>query len=267
MTTEQKVIKGFALFLAFIIIMSIVSAILGGISMMWAFDDDGKYIKEEETEITDYAGVTKLDIDLGSISLEVMTGEKFKVEKYDLKNDVTIKREGSTLKISEKDYFWPINTKVGKIVLTIPRKVELKDLSIDIGAGKVTMDDIRADKLDFDQGAGTVNMNNCTFQNVDIDGGAGKMTIENANFTDLDLDCGVGSIDLAGKVMGKSKIEAGVGSLNLKLSGSLEDYTLYVEKGIGSIKVDGNSTSGRIGDGPNKIDIEGGVGSINVNFR
>ena len=47
-----------------------------------------------------------------------------------------------------------------------------------------------------------------------------------------------------------------------------EDYTIEVEKGIGTVKIDGQEVkSQKIGTGNNLLDIHGGIGSININFE
>ena len=85
----------------------------------------------------------------------------------------------------------------------------------------------------------------------------------------MNLDMGVGKIELTSVFTGKSEIDAGIGELNLNVLGNKEDYTLKVDKGIGSIKVDNENAedNSTIGDGFNIIDIDGGIGSININFK
>ncbi|MBQ9839934.1 MAG: hypothetical protein IJO56_10670, partial [Oscillospiraceae bacterium] len=53
------------------------------------------------------------------------------------------------------------------------------------------------------------------------------------------------------------------------LLGSKEDYKLELEKGLGNISIDGVNVSdyGSSGNGTNKVEINGGVGSINVEFK
>ena len=64
-------------------------------------------------------------------------------------------------------------------------------------------------------------------------------------------------------------MDLGVGESNITLIGSKEDYKLDLEKGLGNISVDGANVSdyGSSGNGTNKVEINGGVGSINVEFK
>ncbi|MCI8396540.1 MAG: hypothetical protein HFJ52_02385 [Clostridia bacterium] len=48
-----------------------------------------------------------------------------------------------------------------------------------------------------------------------------------------------------------------------------DKYKIIAEKGIGSLKIDGKEQSGETSQGDSKdiIKIEGGIGSIKVNFK
>ena len=70
-------------------------------------------------------------------------------------------------------------------------------------------------------------------------------------------------------VTGKNKIDIGVGSFYLNVLDNISNYKLKLNKGIGTIKVNDeeikNDTT--IGAGDNIINISGGVGSINIDFK
>ncbi len=44
---------------------------------------------------------------------------------------------------------------------------------------------------------------------------------------------------------------------------------MKVDKGIGTIKIDGREIANQViyGDGQNYIEVDGGIGSININFE
>lgn len=58
--------------------------------------------------------------------------------------------------------------------------------------------------------------------------------------------------------------------MDITLKGDKENYKIVGEKGIGSLKIDGKSQSGSnstYGSGNNVIKVDGGVGSINIDFE
>ena len=103
---------------------------------------------------------------------------------------------------------------------------------------------------------------------ADIEGGAGRITVSGGAMEDLELEMGVGQLNLTSALTGNCKLDLGVGESNITLIGSKEDYKLDLEKGIGSITVDGTSVSdyGSSGNGANRVDISGGIGAIHVRF-
>lgn len=265
MTSEQKVVKGFAIFLAIVICISILSAVLNLVGFMfsWTYDDGEKITSKEALKDVE---ITKIDLDLKALNLEIYRGEEFEIERENLSDKVDIKTTDSTLKIVERSHnFWK-NRHGGTLIIRIPYEIELADLDIEIGAGTVTMEGISSQKFDLDQGAGTIYIDKCTFDKTDIDGGVGKMTIKNSQLRDLDLDSGVGEINIEADILGRSEIDGGVGAINLDIKGSQEDYTLKIDKGIGAVTVDGDSVSGTIGTGSNRIDIDSGVGAVKIRF-
>ena len=70
-------------------------------------------------------------------------------------------------------------------------------------------------------------------------------------------------------VTGNSRISAGIGEINLTLIGNKEDYQITADKGIGSIKIENQECSSNTtyGSGYNKIKIDGGIGSIIVDYK
>ncbi len=265
MTNEQKIVKVFAIVLAVFICISIFSAVLSGIGLLFSFGD---YDREGNTatETIDTREIEKLEIDMAATSLVIERGADFKIEKMNIKNDVNVKVSGTTLKVIEKHaHFW--NNNNGTIVIRIPTYIELDKVKIDMGAGKVTISNLEAQSLDIDQGVGTLDIESSRFDEAEIDGGVGKMHIEDSTFYNFDLSSGMGSVDIEALFLGKTKIEGGVGSIDLRIRGSKRDFTIITEKGIGSITVDGDQINSREGDGPNLLDIESGIGSIKINFN
>ena len=142
------------------------------------------------------------------------------------------------------------------------------DVTIKTGAGKVEIESITAKTLSFTFGAGEVAIGQLSVSvNANIETGAGKFTVVSGLVSNLDLDLGVGETLLKCDLLGESELKCGVGQVSLTLS-KQEDYTLKLDKGIGTIKVDGVSLSGGtvVGQGTNIVEIDGGIGEIAVTF-
>lgn len=268
MSGVQKIIKylavAFALFLTFSIISSIASgfAYIGNL-----FQDDNNNINEEfkKLEIGNHA--KNLDIDIKSSSILIKTSDKFKVEtsnKY-----IECKQDKNTIHITEKNHNWLRKNNNGTLSIYIPEDIILNNFSIESGAGEVNIEQLSTKTLNLDLGAGLVNINKLTvLSNTKIDGGAGEVNIDNSDLGNLDLDMGAGKFALTAKLHGKSEIDHGLGEIKLNLIGTKDDYQIHVDKGIGNATIDNDKINNdqTVGNGNNIIDIDGGVGNIDINF-
>lgn len=277
MTPAQKGVKAFAITLAVIIIVAILSVIVGGLSFLVDISTDNDIDfnssetstnKDRPTEDFKLQNIRSIEVDLNTTSLEILKGDELKIDTSNIKDleDIDINTFDKTVEITEADKIWHKHNTNGKIVIYIPEDTKLNNLDIDLGAGKLTIKDIETKNLELTQGAGVVTIDNIKSDSTNIEGGAGKLEIENSTLKDLELETGVGNTTINASILGNSDISCGVGSLILNLIGPKEDYTIVTEEGIGSIKIE-DSTDKMIGSGPNKIIIEGGIGSVTVNFN
>lgn len=261
MTQSQRIIKYFAIALAFLIIFSIFSSIFGFINTF-------TIKKEKDREIesifnSDDANVAYLDIDVKAVDLVIKKGDKLLAEsnnKY-----INCKQNNNKLIIKERKHSsWSKNN--NKLIITIPENIEFDAFRLDAGAGKIDIDQINSKKADINLGAGkaTINVLNAT-DKLKLDTGAGKLDILNGSINNLDLDMGVGKVSINSKLTGNSKIDAGVGNLKIDLLNKIDDYYIDISKGLGSISLNGEDLSeGTYGSGSNEINIDGGIGNIDI---
>ena len=267
MSNIQKVIKILAICFGAFIITNIVAGVVFVLSITGniTMNNNKSFDVYEKT----YMNIANLDLDLSSTSINIIRGNEFKVIVNAVEDSITIKEIEGILKIEEKNQWLFNNNSEGMITISIPENIILNKLEIDAGAGKVLISDISVNKLDLNQGAGIIKISNSDFNFIDIDGGAGEITINNSVLNNLVLDSGVGAVKINSKILGNSEISSGVGEVILNLRGSKEDYFLNLEKGLGSITIDGVDFSNNTtyGAGLNSLRVEGGIGSIKINFE
>lgn len=97
----------------------------------------------------------------------------------------------------------------------------------------------------------------------------GKTEIKSCEINNLKANLGVGAFDLNGKLTGTSKVDSGVGAININLIDNLENYTIDVSKGLGSVTLDGKKLEiDRIyGTGENYLSVDGGIGEIKIDSK
>lgn len=265
MTQAQKIIKYVALAFAFFLIFSIISGIIRCVLMFTNIFDTNDHVMEtlEELKVTENASI--LDVEVNSANIIIKKGESLKVETNN--KDVEIKEKSNKLFIAEKNHNWFGNNASSDLIIYVPDNFTFDGVAIESGAGKIEIEELSTKNLDLDLGAGKVTIENLNvLDETVINGGANKMSILNGLIHDLELDMGVGELSLTAKITGDSEIDAGVGKVSLKLLGT--DYKVKVDKGIGSTTINGEDIKDNTyyGEGNNIIDIDGGVGAIDISY-
>lgn len=266
MTTVQKIIKYLALVFAIFLSVSIITGICGAL-----FTIANLFGANTESEIVNQSigsDFTSISVNLSAAELEIKTGDKFAVEtnhKY-----LKCEEQDDILKISETRTLFASHSGGMKVILTVPKGIHFDYVDIRAGAGSVTIDELSSNMLDIELGAGELKAGElvATYK-AEIDGGAGSVTISGGRLNNADIDMGVGELNLTSELSGKSSIDYGIGETNLVLIGEEDDYKIELDKGIGEAWLAGRKMSDDsvYGAGENFIEIDGGIGELNIIFK
>ena len=210
--------------------------------------------------------IHSLDVQISSADFKIVSAEEFAVEsnlKY-----LSVSEKNGVLKIVDEP---KSNSNYSNAILTlyVPTGMVFDDVDIETGAAKMTVDALSSSSVELKLGAGDVRFESLNASaDVDIEGGAGQITIVSGTLNDLSLEMGMGELNLTAAVLGDSDLKFGVGESNVTLIGSKDDYKVDIEKSLGSITVDGKTVTdfGSSGNGQNHIEIDGGIGTINLKF-
>ncbi len=278
MSEFQKVIKycaiAFAAFLAFTILTGIVTALFALTGLI--SNSSGKNLINIEKS---FENVKSLSVEhgIGNLSIIQGGGDEVEVVAENVGENFEVEKSFSgELRIRSRFNFWNFisgkNKKAGesRITIYLPDGFVADKVELDAGAGNIALESLSAEKLDINAGAGNIDGSRIIAGEVKLDGGVGEITFEEVQFTDTDIDSGVGNVKIQGALYGKSKIDSGVGEVTLDLVQSGDDFNLKVDKGLGSVYIDGEKFSDLNWDSmtaDNSLDINGGVGDININFQ
>lgn len=257
---NNRIIKTFAFILAAIVIISM----LGGIYALCITVFDLFQSNQIENQIQYDSLMSSLDIDLKTANLEIKLGDKLLVSttnKY-----VTTYQNNNNIVIQEKKHSL-LSKDNNKVIITVPDNFLLDIVEIDITSGSIKIDKLETKRLNLDLGSGTTKINNLLVTDkTKIDCGSGKFLLNNGNLSNLNLDAGLGDTILNTKIIGNSNIETDIGKLELNLIGSINDYELTIDKGVGSIKLNNESLKDKsvVGTGNNYLLIEGGIGLTSI---
>jgi DUF4097 and DUF4098 domain-containing protein YvlB len=276
MSELQKVIKycaiGFAAFLAF----SIITGILTGVFALSGVFSIGSNNTVNVSKSFENVKSLTAEPGVGNFTIKVGDSDKVEVVAENVNENFTAEKNFSgNLKIKDKFDFWNFfdghsNNGNSKITIYVPVGFVAEKIEIDAGAGNVNIDSLSTKKLDINAGAGNITGSNITADEVKMDGGVGEIRLDQVNLTDVDINSGVGNVNLQGSMYGKNKIDCGVGEVKLTLTGSVDDYDLTIDKGLGSIYINDEKYSDlnwNNNSATNSLDIDGGVGDIEIDFE
>lgn len=253
MRNFQKIIKyaaiAFGFYLAVMIIGIIVSVVLAITTGIYGVKVITEQSNVQEIDWSEkFEEFTELDIEVGVANLSIIAeGEEYRVETYDIPENAIIENRNGKLEIKDKSTIF--RSGESRIIVYIPENTTLRKVDLELGAGNVGIDNLKA-------------------ETANIECGAGQVTIRNTELANADIDAGVGKLEFSGTLKGKTEVNCGIGEVAIDLQGGSEIYTLDVEKGIGDISVNEESVSSKtvIGNGENKVSIEGGIGKISINM-
>lgn len=274
MSIGQKVIKYLAIAFAIALIVGIITTIVRVVSSIpltlkiGKNNSDSNNIIETSTDFEN-GNVASLDIDIALSDLTIKKGEYLKVESSN--KNIQCKQDKQKIKIEERKNNWfLINNKREELIVYVPENLQFDIVNINTGAGKVNIEILNTKVLKMDLGAGETSIRNINVtEKAKIATGGGKVNINEARINELKCDLGIGATEISAKLLGDTKIGTGIGSLKLDVFGKKEEYKTKINKGLGNVTVDGKKVSDNevVGNGENKIDIDGGIGEIKINFR
>lgn len=259
MSSAQKIVKYFGIGVAFLLIFSIFSFLIDIVLSI-----GNSFVTSNDKNVS--LNSNYLDVSLKFSRLEIKSGDSFDVfsdSKY-----ISINNDNNKITIEEKGHF-SLN-KPDVVTVIVPSSYVFDDVLIDAGFGGVNIDRLVTKNLSFDIGIGDVVINDLVVYNdTSIDGGAGKFFIKNGNINNLDYDMGAGDTNINAFINGSSEIDCGVGKLDLNLFNDMSSLSFDLSLGIGSIKVNGvvAKKDSVLGTGRSVIEIDGGVGDININTK
>ncbi|MBR1764528.1 MAG: DUF4097 family beta strand repeat protein [Ruminococcus sp.] len=238
-----------------LIIVGVVILIIGII--FWKVSGGAeKYIPlSTVSEELDAGDLTGIDIDVGTCKLTVKThqSDKVMIEATDFpKDEYGYKVEDGVFKIYSKRNVHVI----GLSSMGLPgRSTEMT----------VTVPEKVYDLFELDLGAGEADISGISARTADLDLGAGNVKLEDFVIDKLDIDCGTGDLKYTGEINESGDIDCGTGNVELKLSASYSDYTLDIDKGIGSVDINKGSAPATGRD--IKLDIDCGIGNVTLSFE
>lgn len=311
MNTQQKFVKYLATTLAILLIVAIIGGIVTGVLFLTGVYSPGSHNQGNHSGIFitgssdnnnknhssytaedfsdrefSFSGIQNIELDASIYSVYFKKDDvsEIQVALYNVYNGYIVKQDGNTLVLEEPDNFrnFSLNNLFdlldnanrqhnASIHITVPQDFSAKKVELDGGVGNIDLENLTADHLDIDAGVGDIKGFQITASSADIDGGTGNIKFTSSAFGNTEIDSGVGNVIFSGTLQGHASIDCGVGNTELSLSDSRESYYLSLEKGLGTMTLNGSKvkfydTYTENPGAPYSLEVNGGVGNITIDF-
>ncbi|MCM1570240.1 MAG: DUF4097 domain-containing protein [Roseburia sp.] len=222
--------------------------------------------------------IRDLDIDVGGCSFEAKKSEddSFWLEASSIGRLQCYVKDGTLHIKSTRTGKGKVSLgmiRASKITLYVPADFTFDEVSIELGAGELSFDDLSSYEVDLEVGAGQIQMKNLKADEMDVQVGMGEIVMQNMQAGTLQAEVGMGNLEMEGAISKGADLECAMGNIDLKIDGAKEDFDYTLECSMGNIYMDGDEFSGlsqkrQISNGANKnMDIECSMGNIDISFR
>lgn len=177
------------------------------------------------------------------IRMENLTTEEVQLIANEDEDSVEIKTMRKTNKVTDG----------GKLILYIPRNIQMPEINIRVGDGKINLNGIQTKELDLELERGEINAFDFEAEELSVSCGLSVANVKGVVQKNVDLDCGAGVI-------------------NFETKGTQTDYNYEIEAGIGEIhlgeqKFSGIAVEKTINNHAKKeMEIDCGAGKVNIEF-
>lgn len=221
-------------------------------------------------------GIKQLQVQAGGCSMEIQVSEDdcFRVEADGMRkfqgyveNDTLV--ISGTSKAGSDDQ----GNLGGSICLYVPEGYEFEKVTLDVGAGSLSVEDLRTGNLEANVGAGKMDFARLNADQATLDCGAGQLIIEELNSRAVELSVGMGSVHLTGDVTESLTADCSMGEFKATLAGEQTDFNYDLSCGMGAMKVGTDSYNGmaqekQIDNHADKnMHLECAMGSVKVEFQ
>lgn len=240
------------------------------------FDRDFDIMSGDVDRYCPGSGARKLEIEVGGCQLETRISED---------GDIYLEAEnahkfqgyikGNTLYIrsvtgSVKEW---MDISSHKIILYVPEDYQFDEVKIDVGAGELRYDNMKARDAELEVGAGRIVLDHAFVTELDLSVGAGAIELNDMRITKLDAEVGMGEVLLDGMIDGDVSVECSMGNVEMTLEDREEEFNYRLSGAMGNITLGESSFSGfsserKIDNHAGKdMEIECSMGNITIDFR
>ena len=240
------------------------------------FDKDHDIWKGDvEKTLLAEGGIREWDLELGGCEFELKdSGDASYYVEYSGKGKSQAYAKDDTLYVRVLNGSdWSVGNTTECLTLYAPMDATVEEISVELGAGQMNLDDLKVRKIEIDLGAGQVVADRMQAETVSVSVGAGEIILKEAQLMDVQAEVGAGNCEISGTITGDVDAECAMGNLTFELTGSEGDFNYDIQCVTGNITVGDKEYSGlaqeqSIDNGAAKnMDVECAMGNVEILFE
>lgn len=222
--------------------------------------------------------IRNLDLEIGAGKLTVCQGDALKLKKEG-GPECQYYIEGDTFYLKQRS---PVGGRAAELTLTLPKDLLFEEVEIAMNAGEILTEDLlAAGRMEIEIDAGELTMEEVRADSFKASVDAGGVTVNRLDAMECDVEVNLGSITLReGLVSGDLDATVNMGDITILLRDSYEDHDYEVECSMGSVEIrreDGTTReysgfssdmefSGARADGGSRYNLNCDMGNILLGF-
>lgn len=237
---------------------------------------NGKYTDDNATNAND---IDDLHVDIGGGTCIITTSSDEKIHiignsigeyQYYTKGDtfyITGFKQKNVNNLSKA-------IKDNQIEIQIPEGFEFKNATLKLGAGEMSIDSLLCKKdISIEIGAGDFTINELHAKECKFEIGAGNLIIENGTMEEGNFDVGLGNLSYKGFIKKDLSAACGMGNINLTLNEKSTDHDYKLSCAMGNISIGNTDYSGAAFDkdldnnASHTYSLDCAMGNIDVQFN
>ena len=241
------------------------------------YDEDYPLMEGDTTVAIPDKDVKKLQIEIGGYSFRTAPSADgaFSLTAEDVKRFQCYVSEGVLfLKAVNSDVpGLTFGKSEGGLTLYIPEGQYFEQVDIELGAGQIQADHLKAGEVNLEVGAGQITAGELAADRLEISVGAGQAKLPEMNVGAFRAEIGMGELVGSGSLREDADLVCSMGNLKLTLAGSRQDfnYELNVSAGnldLGEQDFDGMAVKQTIrNDAPRDMRIDCSMGNVTIRFQ
>lgn len=132
-----------------------------------------------------------------------------------------------------------VNQLDNEMTLRIPRGMGFEEMDLEIGAGIMEIDNLKAKEFDAVIGAGELGINKAEIIDFSVEIGAGNLVAGDMHVRGADLEVDLGNCSYEGIIEQELDAECNMGSMDFLLKGKEKDYNYEIECSAGNVEING----------------------------